>query len=190
MTPAARGALVIPAGLSDALLCQGKSIATMSVAGLCLPGCCSGRSGGAAARPGQARALSHRCTSSAGVSARRPTRKGKEVRCWLTARGWRPHAAFFIFFSISTFKLTPCAHNPYGSPWGACARCPRTGRAHLAQGHELADVVVAPRQLGVFEVGQDLARPLRRLRPHALCVSVSRLRMGLYCMWACLACAL
>jgi len=100
-----------------------------------------------------------------------------------------PLLLFFILF-LFCFKLTPCAHHPYGSPWSACARCPRTGRAHLAQRHELADVVVAPRQLGVLEVGQDLARPLRRLRPHALCVSVSRLRMGLYCMWECLACAL
>jgi len=116
--------------------------------------------------------------------------EGKRGSMLADGAGLATPRGFFHFFSISTFKLTPCAHNPYGSPWGACARCPRTGRAHLAQGHELADVVVAPRQLGVFEVGQDLARPLRRLRPHALCVSVSRLRMGLYCMWACLACAL
>lgn len=31
--------------------------------------------------------LSHRCTSSAGVSARRPTQKGKEIRCLLPTRG-------------------------------------------------------------------------------------------------------
>ena len=59
-------------------------------------------------------------------------------------------------------------------------RCPHAACAHLAQGHELADVVVAPRQLGVLEVDQDLARPLRRL------LSARTLRQPLNtCAWAC-----